>query len=413
MQKHIDANQSLFKVIDFGKTYTGKFPLRAYCITADAASNCKQGELKPAKGRFFLMTQTHAREIATSEMALSFVNDLMRKAGSNDADVKNLLDTTEIWVLPAANPDGQEYVSSSGEPNMQRKNRNPSYGRCTGVTVGVDLNRNLDSRWGTTGVSKNPCGDTFPGPKANSEVETQAIIKLWQQLFPDQRGPSESDKVAANGTGYMLSIHSVAALNLFPWQGVNRKAPNDAELRAIMTTASSMNGYAAGQAPELLYSASGGHDDWIYDKLGVATGTIELGSNDDECGNGNFHPKYSCMALYEQQNLPVLYYLAKIAKSPYALGTSGYVQSASLATSTLSTTVANAPRNAIVETSFTADFASIEQVKLARANNKGVSVTTSKLSFGSKPADAKVMYLRTKNTTTGAYGPITVVSLNK
>lgn len=42
---------------------------------------------------------------------------------------------------------------------------------------GVDPNRNFDYKWNTVGASSRPCDETYAGPHAFSELETQAIGK--------------------------------------------------------------------------------------------------------------------------------------------------------------------------------------------------------------------------------------------
>jgi carboxypeptidase T len=109
----------------------------------------------------------------------------------------------------------------------------------------------------------------------------------------------------------MISIHSAAGMNLFPWGFTNRDAPNDAKLRAIAAQMSRLNGYRSGQPGEILYNASGTSDDWTYGELGIASFTIEAAS----CGT--FTPAFSCAGTDYQRNLPVLMYVAGLAKAPY------------------------------------------------------------------------------------------------
>ena len=40
--------------------------------------------------------------------------------------------------------------------------------------IGVDLNRNYDIDWGTSGVSNDPCAEIYPGTKPFSEPESLA-----------------------------------------------------------------------------------------------------------------------------------------------------------------------------------------------------------------------------------------------
>ena len=65
----------------------------------------------------------------------------------SDKRVTRLLLTTEIWVIPVANPDGYEYTFTN--ERLWRKNLrdNDGDGEIT-LADGVDLNRNFGSRWG-------------------------------------------------------------------------------------------------------------------------------------------------------------------------------------------------------------------------------------------------------------------------
>jgi hypothetical protein len=202
-------------------------------------------------------------------------------------------------------------------PYLQRKNLDDASGpscarppRGSGQ-VGVDLNRNTASHWNTTGTSRNPCSEVYPGRGRDSEPETRAIERLFRQLFADQRGPADTDAAPATTRGAMISMHSYAAMNLFPWGWSNRHSPNDAALRRIAAHMSTLNGYASGQPGEILYNSSGSSDDWSYGELGIASFTVELAS----CGS--FTPAYPCTATDYQKNLPMLRYVAGIAHAPY------------------------------------------------------------------------------------------------
>lgn len=56
-----------------------------------------------------MMGQLHARELTTGDMAWRWIDHLVTNYGS-DSEITNLLDTTEIWVVPMANPDGVDIV---------------------------------------------------------------------------------------------------------------------------------------------------------------------------------------------------------------------------------------------------------------------------------------------------------------
>jgi len=320
---HLDAvataHPDLATVVNYGASYlktrnaaTG-YDLKAVCITHKQAGDCA---LNPnvTKPRFLLMAQIHAREIVTGDVAWRFIDYLTGGYGSVTA-VTTLLNSTEVWVVPVVNPDGVDEVQQGGNsPYLQRKNRdgtgcaNPPTGS---NQLGVDLNRNTVTHWDTTGVSSNVCSQTYPGRSADSEPETKAIEGLFRQLFADQRGPGDGAVAPITTRGAMITLHSYAGMNLFPWGWTNTHTGNDAALRAIAAHMSQLNGYRYGQPGEILYNASGTSDDWSYGELGIASFTIELAS----CGS--FTPPHSCTTTDYTKNLPVLMYVAGIANAPY------------------------------------------------------------------------------------------------
>lgn len=303
---HLDevanAHKDLATVETYGQSWRktnnkpGGYDLKAICITKKAQGDC---ERKPnsKKPRFTLMSQTHAREIATGEISYEWIDYLVNGYGK-DQEVTKLLDTTEVWVVPIHNPDGVDIVQQGGDnPVLHRKNANDTHGKDCGGNeasqIGIDLNRNNDTHFGGAGTSKDPCEQTFLGPEANSEPENAAMQKLMSDLYPDKRGDGDQAAAPADTRGTFITLHSYAGMVLFPWgHDSSVKTGNDASLRAMGKQLGDTIGYQSGQAGEILYDSSGGHDDWLYDKLGVASFTIELGG-----GNGcdGFLPQYSCV----------------------------------------------------------------------------------------------------------------------
>ncbi|MFD1049244.1 M14 family zinc carboxypeptidase, partial [Kibdelosporangium lantanae] len=250
------------------------YDLRAICITKKQTGDCA---LNPnsAKPRFFLMSQIHAREITTGDVSWRWIDYLVNGYGT-DSTVTNLLNTTEMWVVPITNPDGVDIVQRGGNtPVLQRKNaNNTNGGNCSGngsSQVGVDLNRNTGSHWDTTGISHNVCDQTYDGPRADSEIENTALEGLFRNLYPARRsGTGNSDPAPVDTKGVMITMHSDASMVLFPWEyNATVHTGNDKPLRAMAKAMGGITGYQSGQAGEILYNASGGTDDWTYDKLGV------------------------------------------------------------------------------------------------------------------------------------------------
>ncbi|MCP3801144.1 carboxypeptidase [Allokutzneria sp. A3M-2-11 16] len=318
---HLDdvtaAYPSLAYPVIYGKSWR-KTDLRAICLTKKNAGDCKQ---KPnsAKPRFLLMAQVHAREITTGDMAWRWIDHLTANYGK-DTEVTKLMDSTEMWVIPIANPDGVEIVQSGGAtPKYQRKNANDSNGTCTpNGQIGIDLNRNFNTHHGVPGASTDPCDETYRGPSAASEPETKALQGLMGKLFPDTRGEGDSTPASADTRGMMITLHSAGDMILFPWNfQKGAKAGNDASLRAMAKDMGAITGYVHGTVPEVLgISAGGSTEDWIYDQLGVPGYTFEVGARSGECSA--FFPPYSCQeGTHWPKIRPALMYAAAKAAAPY------------------------------------------------------------------------------------------------
>ena len=318
---------NLATVIDYGDSWNkingqaDPNELLVICLTNKQAGDC---QLNPNsnKPRAVFMAAIHARELQTSEVAWRLIDELTQNYGT-DADITHIMDTTEIWIIPVANPDGREIVESGeNNPYLQRKNANDTFGNCavpptSGNHHGVDLNRNASSPyWGGTGTSSNPCAATYPGTGPASEPEQQALETLFTQLFLDQKGGINTPAPSTT-EGTFISIHSFSDLILLP-NGPNSVgiSPNDPELRALAFRMTHFNGYVAGTGPEILYGTTGTTDDWVYYELGVPSYTYELSPVSGSCSG--FTPAYSCIdSILWPLNRDALLYSARVAHTPY------------------------------------------------------------------------------------------------
>ncbi|MGI5504912.1 M14 family zinc carboxypeptidase [Lentzea sp. CA-135723] len=305
------AHPELATVVDYGDSWrktqgSGGYDLKAICLTRKSPGDCALTPNAP-KPRLFVMGQLHAREITTGDMAYRFIDDLV------GSDLTAMLDDLEVWVVPIANPDGVEIVESGGDtPVLHRKNAN---GTCAS-SRGVDLNRNAGSHWGEVGSSTNRCAETYRGPRADSEVEVQALESLWRKLYRDTRPPGDTAAASADTTGAVISMHSYGNYVLFPWGWSTQKTGNDAALRKIAQDMASLSGFTAGQPGEVLYNASGATDDWVYDDLGVPSFVWEIGAGSGRCGG--FVPPYSCQKdVHWPKVRPMLVSAMNAAKRPY------------------------------------------------------------------------------------------------
>jgi hypothetical protein len=318
------ARPDLAQWVDIGDSWTKvrSGGTEGYDLNALVLTNTAIPGPKP---RLFVMAAIHARELTTAEVAARFAEQLVARYGA-DPEATWLLDYNEIHVLAQANPDGRKRAEGNAENTFPgdfgdswwRKNVNDDNFCSNPNLLGVDLNRNSSFRWGgcTSGFcsSTDPCSLVYRGPGPASEPETQAIEAYIRSLFPDRRGPNDTDAAPADTQGVMISLHSYSELVLFPWGWNPLPSPNDAGLRTLGRKFGYFTGYKACQAGEdwCIYMTDGTTDDFAYGELGVASYTFELGTTfAQQCSY------FDSSVL--SQTVDALTYAAKVAVEPYQL----------------------------------------------------------------------------------------------
>ncbi|MER5807105.1 M14 family zinc carboxypeptidase [Streptomyces sp. NPDC002033] len=251
-------NPGLTKVISIGKTVQGK-DILAVKVTKDAKKS-KDGD-KPS---VLYMSNQHAREWITPEMTRRLMHHTLDNYGK-DPRITKLVDSTEMWFLLSANPDGYDYTFTTDSARLWRKNMhdNNGDGKITAVD-GVDLNRNFDYKWGydNEGSSPNPSSETYRGPKASSEPETRALDAFEKRI----------------GFRYAINYHSASELLLYGvgWQ-VATPTPDDVAYKALAGTPE--NPAVPGYYPQLsseLYTTNGEADGQAANGNGVMMFTPEM-----------------------------------------------------------------------------------------------------------------------------------------
>ncbi|PIY10308.1 MAG: hypothetical protein COZ17_10385, partial [Flavobacteriaceae bacterium CG_4_10_14_3_um_filter_33_47] len=133
------------------------------------------------KPQILYTSMIHAREVSALMGNIYFMWYILENYNTNQA-IKDLVDNNELYFIPVVNPDGlrwNQHLNASGG-GMQRKNCRPNTGSTSSTTSirGVDLNRNFNYFWGSagTGSSGTPSSDSYRGPSAASEPETQILV---------------------------------------------------------------------------------------------------------------------------------------------------------------------------------------------------------------------------------------------
>lgn len=251
------AHPTLSSLVVLGNSLEGR-PIRGIRFSApDLPGN-------PRSGRPVVLINggQHAREWINHMTSMFVADQMLERYAAGDVRIRAALERAEIIVVPVVNPDGYEF---SWTPNnrLWRKNRRPN----PGGSFGVDLNRNWGYEWGGEGSSGTQNNDTYRGPSAFSEPETQALRDFV----------IANPRIAAH-----IDFHSFSQLILSPW-GYTSQMPPDRPLFAqlddmLADAIESMNGlrYTAGPAYTTIYPAAGVVPDWMYGARGILSWTIEL-----------------------------------------------------------------------------------------------------------------------------------------
>jgi carboxypeptidase T len=238
----------------------------------------------------------HAREWISVEVPFLLARRLA-EGYEEDPAIRELVDRSEIWIVPLLNPDGLEY--SINVYRYWRKNRRAN----ADGTFGVDLNRNYGYMWGrdNQGSSAEPGAGDYRGVSAFSEPETRAVRDLFLG----------GNFLAA------VSYHSYSQSILYPWGFADIPTGKDDLLRGLGLEMAglieSVNGrsYACGPAASSLYVTNGDLTDWTFGVSGIPSYTIELPPVDIQHG-GFFNAEDEIESVF-RENLPAMLRLVEFA----------------------------------------------------------------------------------------------------
>jgi predicted deacylase len=256
----------------------------------------------------------HAREWISPEVLRRLAHHVVDGYRA-DPTIRELVDTTELWFVPVANPDGYDFTFTPGN-RLWRKNLrdNDGDGRIT-ANDGVDLNRNFPTKWGYDDEGSSPVGgsEIYRGTRPASEPETRALDRLMARV----------------GFEFFVNYHSASEDVLYgtAWQ-VATPTPDDALYETVVGDAA-VPGYDQGLTADL-YTANGNTDEHAHTAYGTLGFTVELSTCQtaaaadpddgwDPAGCANILEFPDDEALIEadfRRNLPFALALARSAADP-------------------------------------------------------------------------------------------------
>jgi murein tripeptide amidase MpaA len=215
----------------------------------------------PPRKKFLVTNGIHAREWISPAVGMYMFEKLIQLSETSASHAR-LFDKFEFHWVPSLNPDGYEH--SWNVYRLWRKNR-----RVNGSSFGVDLNRNWAKGWGGPGSSGSPSSDTYRGPSAFSEPETNGVRNYANQIGAI--------------VGY-IDYHSYAQKILYAWSYTTNPPAEPwrthminigSSYRQAILNAGGVT-YQYGQGSVALYVASGTTKDWFHDTFQALSFTVEV-----------------------------------------------------------------------------------------------------------------------------------------
>ncbi len=251
------------------------------------------------KPRILYTALHHAREPESLTQLIYYMWYLLENYNKK-ADITTLVNSCEMYFIPCVNPDGYVYNQTTN-PNgggFWRKNRRDN----GDGSFGVDLNRNYGYKWGfdNSGSSSSTSSDTYRGPSAFSEPETQMLRDFCVNY---------QFKIAINN-------HTYSNVFIYPWGYDNNHLTKDsATFSQYAQTLTQCNNFQFGTPNQTVgYTANGTSDDWMYGdktlKPKVFAMTAETGSFMD-----GFWPAVNHIIPLSRKNMDMNINAAKFAAS--------------------------------------------------------------------------------------------------
>jgi putative cell wall-binding protein len=296
------AYPDLVHVFSIGKSYEGR-----EIWAAKISDNVSVDENEP---EVMFDALHHAREHMGVEQSLYFAQMLVTDY-STDPAVQALVNTREIWIVFALNPDGWAYDASRDPYRGWRKNMQPTPGT---AYTGTDLNRNYPYKWGCCyGSSGRPLSLEYRGPIPWSAPETQAL-----RDFVASRVVGGTQQIKTH-----ITWHANGELVLWPYCYTKTNIPSDmkaddhAVFVAMAQSMAASSGYYAEQSSDM-YITDGDEIDWLYHQYRIFSFTVELFPKEQFDTRINMYPPDEYIASQVARNRGMMLYLVDMAGCPWA-----------------------------------------------------------------------------------------------
>ncbi|SDU60043.1 M14 family metallopeptidase [Jiangella alkaliphila] len=290
-------NPQIAKLVVIGETYNGR-EILAIKLTQGA-----RGIADGTRPAVLYSSLQHAREWISGEVNRRLMHHLVDRWRSNDREVRSMLRRNEYWFVLVSNPDGYQHTFDA--ERLWRKNLRDNDGDgAVSVLDGVDPNRNYPEhfRYDEEGSSSLISSDTYRGPAAGSEPETQAMMALHDRV----------------GFAFQVNWHSTGEWLIYPegWQ-IGTPSADDPIYYALSGNwdQPAIPGWEPGLSSDVLYVTNGETTDFAHAQQGTLAWTPELGEGIP--GSGFVFPDDEELIQAEfEKVLPFALDVAKSAADP-------------------------------------------------------------------------------------------------
>lgn len=229
LKRIVAKNSSIMELMSIGKSVKGK-----ELWVVKISDNVSVDEVEP---EFKYISSMHGDEITGRELTMELIEEMGEKYG-RDEEITNLINNTEIYIMPSMNPDGSEL--------RQRANAR-----------GSDLNRNFPDITRDTQSSSR-----------GRQVETQAVMS-----FQESRNFS-----------FSANFHGGTIVMNYPWDSTYERHPLDGLAQELALVYSELNPemYSSREFDKGItngadwYVVRGGMQDWSYFWFNDLQLTVEL-----------------------------------------------------------------------------------------------------------------------------------------
>lgn len=249
-------NPGIIKVFSIGKSVKGK-----ELWMVKISDNVNVDEVEP---EFKYISSMHGDEITGRELTVSLIEEIAEKYGK-DQEITDLVNNTEMFIMPSMNPDGSE--------RRQRGNAN-----------NVDLNRNFPD------ITRDSQSST-----AGRQIENQHVMNFQA---------TRQFALSANFHGGTIVVN-------YPWDSKYDRHPLDGFVKELSTGYAELNPdmrnsreFAGGITNGAdWYVVRGGMQDWSYFWFNDLQLTVELSHTK--------YPPYTEIPTHYKNNRDSMIYFMK------------------------------------------------------------------------------------------------------